>query len=405
MPASGARPVFQGKPPLRGFGLYVHWPFCVSKCPYCDFNSHVRERVDAARWQKAYLAELAGYAEAGYGRGETITSVFFGGGTPSLMPPETAAAILEAAHKYWRFSDDVEVTLEANPNSAEAEKFTAFAQAGINRLSIGVQSFDETVLKFLGRAHDANEARHAIAAAQKAVPRYSFDLIYARPGQTAEAWRAELNDALELAGDHLSLYTLTIEPNTGFAGAVARGALKPMDDDAQAALYDLTQDIMERAGLPAYEISNHARPASEKTAGGESRHNLVYWRSGEYLGIGPGAHARLRDSTGWRAIQNRRKPEAWLEQVEQQGEGRESLTPVSHAERAEEALMMGLRLTEGVYAANFRDACGLDLNDVVPPERSAPLEAAGLLIRRPEKIVATRDGRAVLDGLLAKLLA
>ncbi|MFN4164068.1 MAG: radical SAM family heme chaperone HemW [Ferrovibrio sp.] len=395
MPVSGA----SGKVPPRGFGLYVHWPFCVSKCPYCDFNSHVRERVDAARWQKAYLAELAAYAEAGYGRGETVSSVFFGGGTPSLMPPETAAAILAAARQHWRFAKDAEITLEANPNSAEAEKFAAFAQAGVNRLSIGVQSFDEAVLKFLGRAHDANEARRAIAAAQKAVPRYSFDLIYARPGQTAQDWRVELNEALALAGDHLSLYTLTIEPNTGFAGAVARGALKPMDDDTQAALYDLTQEIMEQAGLPAYEISNHAR------LGGESRHNLVYWRSGAYLGIGPGAHARLRGHEGWQAIQNRRKPEAWLEQVEQQGEGRESLMPVSNAERAEEALMMGLRLVEGVYAENFRAACGLDLNEVVPPERSAPLEAAGLLIRRPEKIVATREGRAVLDGLLAKLLA
>ncbi|MFN4309400.1 MAG: radical SAM family heme chaperone HemW [Ferrovibrio sp.] len=399
MPVSGASPVHQSKLPPRGFGLYVHWPFCVSKCPYCDFNSHVRERVDAARWQRAYLAELAQYAEAGYGRGETVTSVFFGGGTPSLMPPETAAAILAEARRHWRFADDVEITLEANPNSAEAEKFAAFAQAGVNRLSIGVQSFNEGVLKFLGRAHDANEARRAIAAAQKAVPRYSFDLIYARPGQTAQDWRVELNEALALAGDHLSLYTLTIEPNTGFAGAVARGALKPMDDDTQAALYDLTQEIMDAAGLPAYEISNHAK------LGGESRHNLVYWRSGQYLGLGPGAHARLRGDQGWQAIQNRRKPEVWLEQVEQQGEGRESLTPVGARERAEEALMMGLRLSEGVYAENFRAACGLGLNEVVPPQRSAPLETAGLLIRTPQKIVATREGRAVLDGLLAKLLA
>ncbi|WP_374300069.1 radical SAM family heme chaperone HemW [Ferrovibrio sp.] len=385
--------------PRRGFGLYVHWPFCVSKCPYCDFNSHVRETIDTARWHVAYQAELAHYAAAGVGAGEKITSVFFGGGTPSLMPPETVAGILDAARWHWGFAEDVEITLEANPNSAEAGKFADFAAAGINRLSIGVQSFDEAALKFLGRAHDAGEARRAIEVARKAVPRYSFDLIYARPGQTAESWRAELDEALALAGDHLSLYTLTIEPNTGFAGAVARGALKPMDNDAQAALYDLTQEIMEQAGLPAYEISNHARP------GGESRHNLVYWRSGQYLGLGPGAHARLRGREGWQAIQNRRKPEAWLEQVERQGEGRDSLTVVSAQERAEEALMMGLRLTEGVYAENFRAACGLDLDTVVPPERSAPLEEAGLLIRTPEKIVATKEGRAVLDGLLAKLLA
>ncbi len=385
--------------PRRGFGLYVHWPFCVSKCPYCDFNSHVRERIDAARWQAAYLREMAQYAEAGTGQGETVTSVFFGGGTPSLMPPETAAAILEAARQYWRFSDDVEITLEANPNSAEAGKFTAFAAAGINRLSIGVQSFNAEVLEFLGRAHDADEARRAIESAQKAVPRYSFDLIYARPEQTAAQWRAELREALALAGDHLSLYTLTIEPNTGFAGAVARGALHPMPSDDQAALYDVTQEILDDAGLSAYEISNHARP------GGESRHNLVYWRSGEYLGLGPGAHGRILRDGAWQATQTRRKPEVWLEQVEAQGHGRESETPVAPAERAEEALMMGLRLAEGVYAANFRAATGLELDDVVSRERSAPLEAAGLVYRDNVRLVATRDGRAVLDGLLARLLA
>lgn len=392
-------PVSAEVTPRRGFGLYVHWPFCVSKCPYCDFNSHVREQVDAARWQRAYLAELQHYAGAGIGAGETITSVFFGGGTPSLMPPETAAAILEAARGHWAFSDDVEVTLEANPNSAEAGKFAAFAQAGVNRLSIGVQSFDAAVLKFLGRAHDAGEARRAIAAAQKAVPRYSFDLIYARPEQSAESWRGELTDALQLAGDHLSLYTLTIEPNTGFAGAVARGALHPMPSDDQAALYDLTQEIMEAAGMPAYEISNHAKP------GGESRHNLVYWRSGDYIGVGPGAHGRILRQGHWAGTTTRRKPEAWLEQVEALGHGRESETPVEAEERAEEALMMGLRLAEGVYAENFRAATGIDLNSFVPAERSAPLEKAGLLTRTPQKIVATKDGRAVLDGLLAKLLA
>ncbi|PJI39018.1 MAG: coproporphyrinogen III oxidase [Ferrovibrio sp.] len=393
------------KIPRRGFGLYVHWPFCVSKCPYCDFNSHVRERVDAARWQAAYLREMEHYATVGTGQGETVTSVFFGGGTPSLMPPDTAAAILEAARKYWRFSDDVEITLEANPNSAEAGKFAAFAQAGINRLSIGVQSFEADVLKFLGRAHDAGEARAAIEAARKAVPRYSFDLIYARPEQAAEQWRAELREALALAGDHLSLYTLTIEPNTGFAGAVARGALHPMPSDDQAALYDLTQEILDEAGLLAYEISNHARPSSEGMAGGESRHNLVYWRSGEYLGLGPGAHGRILRDDAWLATQTRRKPEVWLEQVETEGHGRESETPVASSERAEEALMMGLRLAEGVYAANFRAATGLDLDIFVPRERSAPLEAAGLLYRDNTRMVATREGRAVLDGLLARLLA
>lgn len=385
--------------PRRGFALYVHWPFCVSKCPYCDFNSHVRESVDAARWTRAYLAELRHYAEAGIGRGETLTSVFFGGGTPSLMPPDTAAAILEAARHHWALAPDVEVTLEANPNSAEAGKFAAFAQAGVNRLSIGVQSFDETALKFLGRAHNAGEARRAIEAAAKAVARYSFDLIYARPGQGQESWRAELRDALILAGDHLSLYTLTIEPNTGFAGAAARGVLTPMGDDEQAALYDLTQEIMEAAGMPAYEISNHARP------GGASRHNLVYWRSGAYLGLGPGAHARFTSADGWSAVQNRRKPEAWLDAVEADGHGREVESAVGPRERAEEALMMGLRLSEGVWAENLRAASGLTLDEVIPRERSAPLEQAGLLLRTPERLIVTKAGRAVLDGLLARLLA
>lgn len=396
MPAS-ADPV--STVPRRGFGLYVHWPFCVSKCPYCDFNSHVRAQVDAVRWQAAYLAELNHHADAGTGAGERLTSIFFGGGTPSLMPPDTAAAIIETARQRWGFAPDIEITLEANPNSAEAGKFAAFAAAGINRLSIGVQSFDERALKFLGRAHDAGEARQAIAAAAKTVPRYSFDLIYARPDQSAESWRAELADALALAGDHLSLYTLTIEPNTGFAGAVARGVLMPMQADAQAELYDLTQEIMAAAGMPAYEISNHAKPH------GESRHNLVYWRSGDYIGLGPGAHGRIRGSDGWQATQNRRRPETWLEQVEMQGHGREAMLPVTARERAEEVLMMGLRLSEGVHAANFRAACGLDLDAVVPLQRSAPLEAAGLLIRSPDRLVATKDGRAVLDGLLAKLLA
>ncbi len=393
-------PVSPDSIPPRGFGLYVHWPFCVSKCPYCDFNSHVRERVDEARWRAALLAELDHYAAAGYGRGEKLTSVFFGGGTPSLMAPETAAAILRRAESLWGFAADIEITLEANPNSAEAAKFAGFAAAGVNRLSIGVQSFDASVLKFLSRAHDADEARRAIVAARAAMPRYSFDLIYARPEQSAAAWRDELLSALDLAGDHLSLYTLTIEPNTGFAGAVARGTLRPMPADDQAALYDLTQEIMAEAGMPAYEISNHAK------LGGESRHNLVYWRSGAYLGIGPGAHGRVRDTAGiWQATQTRRKPEIWLEQVEAQGHGRETMTAIDHRERAEEALMMGLRLAEGVHDANLRAVCGIGLDDLVPHQRSQPLEAAGLLKRDEARLVATTEGRAVLDGLLARLLA
>ncbi len=386
------------QPPSPGFGLYVHWPFCVSKCPYCDFNSHVRGRIDEAQFREALLAELRDQAER-FGNDQKLTSVFFGGGTPSLMAPETAAAILAEAEKLYGFANDVEITLEANPNSAEAGKFAGFRAAGVNRLSIGVQSFDTQALRFLGRAHDAAEARQAIAAARRSMPRYSFDLIYARPGQDEAAWRDELRAALDLAGDHLSLYTLTIEPNTGFAGAVARGAIRPMQDDAQAALYDLTQEIMNEAGLPAYEISNHARP------GGESRHNLVYWRSGAYLGIGPGAHARLRENGNWLARQNLRKPEIWLEAVQAKGAGLESESPVDARQRAEEALMMGLRLSEGVYDANLQAASGIALDDLAPPARRAPLEQAGLLRREPGRLIATNEGRAVLDGLLARLLA
>ena len=384
--------------PSPGFGLYVHWPFCVSKCPYCDFNSHVRERIDEAQFRAALLTELRGQAER-FGNDQKLTSVFFGGGTPSLMAPETAAAILAEAEKLYGFAGNIEITLEANPNSAEAGKFAGFRAAGVNRLSIGVQSFDAQALRFLGRAHDAAEARQAIAAARRSMPRYSFDLIYARPDQDEAAWRDELRAALDLAGDHLSLYTLTIEPNTGFAGAVARGAIRPMEDDAQAELYDLTQEIMNDAGLPAYEISNHARP------GGESRHNLVYWRSGAYLGIGPGAHARLRENGNWLARQNLRKPEIWLEAVQAKGAGLESESPVDARQRAEEALMMGLRLSEGVYDANLQAASGIALDDLVPPARRAPLEQAGLLRREPGRLIATNEGRAVLDGLLARLLA
>ncbi|MFN3399954.1 MAG: radical SAM family heme chaperone HemW [Ferrovibrio sp.] len=380
-----------------GFGLYIHWPFCESKCPYCDFNSHVARNIDQGAWCSAYLTELDRAAAETPGR--ILSSVFFGGGTPSLMAPETVAAILDRVNTLWRPANDLEITLEANPGSVEAGRFRAYRDAGVNRVSIGIQSLNDDALRLLGRMHSAAEGQRAIEIARGTFDRVSFDLIYARPGQTAEQWRTELRAALALAGDHLSLYTLTIEPNTGFAGAVARGALHPMPSDDQAALYDLTQEILDDAGLPAYEISNHAR------SGGESRHNLVYWRSGEYLGLGPGAHGRILRGDAWQATQTRRKPEVWLEQVEAQGHGRESETPVASAERAEEALMMGLRLAEGVYAANFRAATGLDLDVFVPRARSAPLEAAGLLYRDNARITATREGRAVLDGLLARLLA
>lgn len=394
MPASA-----ETQAPARGFGLYVHWPFCVSKCPYCDFNSHVRARIDEDRFRAAFLQELRAFSNAGYGDGQKLTSVFFGGGTPSLMAPATAAAILHEADRLFGFAPGIEITLEANPNSSEAGKFAAFAAAGVNRLSIGVQSFDAAALRFLGRAHDRAEAETALRAARASVPRYSFDLIYARPGQTPADWRAELDQALALVGDHISVYTLTIEPGTGFAGAVARGDLAPMPPEQQADMQAMTDEILTAAGLPAYEISNHA------AIGGESRHNLVYWRSGAYLAIGPGAHARLQRDGQWEARQNLRKPEVWLAQVEASGSGAEQVGPISNRARAEEALMMGLRLAEGVYDANLYEATGLHLADLVPPARSQPLETAGFLERSPYRLRATAEGRAVLDSVLGRLLA
>jgi oxygen-independent coproporphyrinogen-3 oxidase len=267
------------------FAIYVHWPFCVAKCPYCDFNSHVRARVDEAGWRDALLAELD--FEAGRTRGRTVTSVFFGGGTPSLMAPETVGAVLERIAARWTLAPGAEVTLEANPNSAEAAKFRALAASGVNRVSIGVQALDDAALRFLGRAHDSGEARRAVAAAQAAFGRVSFDLIYARPGQTPAAWAAELDDALAMAGEHLSLYQLTIEPGTRFAQLAARGDLATPDAEAAAELWETTQERLARAGMPAYEVSNHARP------GAESRHNLVYWRYQDHVGVGPGAHGRI----------------------------------------------------------------------------------------------------------------
>ncbi|MBL8665802.1 MAG: coproporphyrinogen III oxidase, partial [Candidatus Odyssella sp.] len=273
------------EPRAPGFALYVHWPFCLSKCPYCDFNSHVRERVEEARWQRAYLAELERAAAETPGR--VVTSVFFGGGTPSLMPPETAAAILARIRALWPVAPDAEITLEANPGAAEAARFRAFRAAGVNRLSIGVQALDDAALKFLGRRHVAAEALAAVERAAGIFPRYSFDLIYARPGQSVAAWREELARALRFAGDHLSVYQLTIEPGTAFHTAHARGDFALPDEDTAADLYEATRDLLGAAGLAAYEISNHARP------GGESRHNLAYWRYADYAGIGPGAHGRL----------------------------------------------------------------------------------------------------------------
>jgi len=382
--------------------LYIHWPFCKSKCPYCDFNSHVRERIDEARWRAALLAELDRWAPMLAGR--KLVSIFFGGGTPSLMAPATAAALIECAAQHWPLGPEVEITLEANPTSVEAARFEDLRAAGVNRVSLGVQALDDAALKFLGRGHDAGEARQAVALAARLFPRFSFDLIYARPGQTLGAWRDELDAALALAGDHLSLYQLTIEPGTAFATAFARGDFRLPDDETQGALYEATQETLAAAGLPAYEISNHARPGSE------CRHNLVYWRYQDYLGIGPGAHSRLTlgDEKGGgekRALKNFRAPETWLTAVERDGNAVEESVALAPAERREEMLMMGLRLREGVSRAAFRAETGLDPEVALDPARLQNLRDAGFIELDAAGFRASDAGRQRLNAVLAALLA
>ncbi|MFN3230760.1 MAG: radical SAM family heme chaperone HemW [Alphaproteobacteria bacterium] len=379
------------------FGVYVHWPFCLQKCPYCDFNSHVREAVDQARWRKALLKEIDQTAALTPGR--TVTSIFFGGGTPSLMAPETAGAVIERIGERWGFSDDVEITLEANPTSIEAGRFRDFERAGINRASVGVQALNDPDLKALGRGHSADEARDAVALARDSFPRFSFDLIYTRPGQTVAQWEAELGEALAMAGDHLSLYQLTMEPGTAFHAAWRAGVLKLPDEDTGAALYERTQAMCEAAGLPAYEISNHARP------GRESRHNMTYWRYGEYAGIGPGAHGRLHMDDGVVATANRRKPESWLALVEAQGDGRETAEPVPPAERAEEMIMMGLRTTEGVNIARLEALSGRPLGEIADANEIDRLKQGGLLETTATHLRATSKGRPVLNAVIEALLA
>ena len=379
-----------------GFALYVHWPFCLSKCPYCDFNSHVRERVDEARWQRAYLAEIERAAAETPGR--TVTSIFFGGGTPSLMPPETAAAILARIRALWPVAPDAEITLEANPGVAEAARFRAFRAAGINRLSIGVQALDDAALHFLGRKHAADEALAAVERAAEIFPRFSFDLIYARPGQSVGAWRDELARALRHAGDHLSVYQLTIEPGTAFHTAHARGDFALPNEDTAADLYEATRELLGAAGFAAYEISNHARP------GGESRHNLAYWRYGDYAGIGPGAHGRLTHGETKVATRQQRLPETWLGDVETKGGGEAERAPLDRAERGREMLLMGLRLAEGVDLARFAKEAGVPARDFVDARASARLADAGLIEWTPETLRATEAGRQRLNAVLAALI-
>ena len=369
--------------------LYVHWPFCVSKCPYCDFNSHVRAEIDQISWRNALLSDLA--HEARLLRGRRLTSIFFGGGTPSLMEPATVAAVIQAARRHWSASDDIEITLEANPNSVEAARFVDLAAAGVNRLSLGLQSFDNEALMFLGRAHSAREGLAALEMAQSNFDRVSFDLIYGLPGDTEAAWYTTLGRALSLGTTHLSLYQLTIEPGTRFASMVARREFEPLDAEASAALFELTDAMTSAARMPAYEISNHARH------GEESRHNLTYWRYGDYAGIGPGAHGRR---LGKRTVRHR-KPENFLSAVARNGHGiveEEALTAV---EAADEALVMGLRLTEGIDAARLAERFGME--SIVDWPRVDRLVALGHMRRNAGHIALTEKGRLLLDAILGEI--
>jgi putative oxygen-independent coproporphyrinogen III oxidase len=380
-----------------GFGLYVHWPFCLSKCPYCDFNSHVRAAVDHGRWRAALLRELDHYAADA--KGGKLTSIFFGGGTPSLMEPATVAAVIARAGKHWPFADDIEITLEANPTSVEAGKFAGFRSAGVNRVSLGVQALNDADLKFLGRHHSAAEARAALDIARRHFARYSFDLIYARPGQSASAWSAELAEALDLAGDHLSVYQLTIEPETVFGAAHRRGELQVPGEDEAGALFELTQELLDEAGLPAYEISNHARP------GGESRHNLTYWRYGDYVGVGPGAHGRLTIDGDKIATRQHRAPEAWLAAVETAGHATRQRDSVAAEDRLAELMMMGLRTIGGVPRSRIVAECGRPLEAVIDPARLGRLIDGGFLSLDNAGLRATPAGRQRLNAVISDLLA
>ena len=392
-----AEPTLIDASPHLALALYVHWPFCLSKCPYCDFNSHVRESVDQAKWRGALLRELDHFAALL--PGATISSIFFGGGTPSLMPPETAGAVIDRAAVCMTLAEDVEVTLEANPTSTEAARLEDFRAAGINRVSLGVQALDNGALRFLGRGHDSAEARQAVALAQRIMPRSSFDLIYARPGQTAAAWRAELSEALSFAGNHLSLYQLTIEKGTPFWRQEREGDFALPDDDTGRALYDLTQETMEAAGFAAYEVSNHARD------GDASRHNLAYWRYDDYIGIGPGAHGRIPIAEGGRqATRQHAGPESWLNVVERAGHGTAESRALEPEEQAREMLMMGLRLAEGVSEAHLTQRTGCDPDRVIDRGSLTRLVEAGYLEQRGGRLRATSAGRPLLNSLLVELL-
>lgn len=378
-----------------GFGIYVHWPFCLSKCPYCDFNSHVRAKpVDEGRFIAAFETELAHRARLTPGR--NVSSVFFGGGTPSLMHPSTVAAILDAIGRHWSVTPGAEITLEANPTSVEAERFRGYRAAGVNRVSLGVQALNDADLKALGRLHSVAEAMAAVKTATSIFERASFDLIYARPNQTPQAWRAELKEALQHAPEHLSLYQLTIEPETMFERLFNVGKLKMPDPDTGRDLWDVTQELTHAAAMPAYEVSNHARK------GAESRHNLTYWRYGEYAGVGPGAHGRIITPKGRRAQSSERHPEMWLTVVESDGHGLVEDDVLNASEQGDEFLLMGLRLTEGIEPRRFEAIAGRPLSG----SRISSLVADGMVEMTPQgRIRVTNEGFPVLDSVVADLAA
>ncbi len=381
----------------RGIGLYFHWPFCAKKCPYCDFNTHVHDTIDQEAWKKSYLRAIDHYAEIL--PDAHIVSVFFGGGTPSLMPPDTVAAMIAAARSKWKFADDAEITLEANPTSVEADKFKAFRAAGVNRVSLGVQSLKDTDLQFLGRAHSASEALKAIDIARDVFDRTSFDLIYARPAQTLKDWETELNDAVKHTNGHLSLYQLTIERSTPFYMEHAKKKFTMPDDSLAADFYNLTQDILEKAGLPAYEVSNHASP------GQESRHNLIYWHYGDYIGIGPGAHGRLTLDGVKNATREHSAPGIWLERVTEHGHGAHPFQPIAPRDRFFEALMMGLRVRGGVALDHLRMVSGMESTEMLDETKLQSARLQGWLAEDTERLRPTREGWLRLNALVPYILS
>ena len=381
---------------IEPLGVYIHWPFCKSKCPYCDFNSHVREGIERARWREALLAELEYAAREAPNR--RVETMFFGGGTPSLMAPETVGALIARTKQLWDTAPDIEITLEANPTSVEAGRFAALAEAGVNRVSLGLQALEPAALKFLGREHSVDEALAALTVARKHFARYSFDLIYARPGQTPEQWAEELGRALPLAGEHLSLYQLTIERGTKFFAEHAKGAFALPPEDQAAEMFELTQARLAAAGMPAYEISNHARP------GAACRHNLIYWRYQDYVGVGPGAHGRFTHGAAKRATRRISGPEGWLAAVERESHGTVETTDIFGRDREEEALMVGLRLNEGIERALFASTAGRDPVEALGRKLS-PLVDAGFLAVDATRLKATTAGRQRLNAVLQRLLA